>query len=63
MCNLLSRPFTFRLEEKDQRHYASFDVVVSDRWQKEVMETIFVTTNAENDRGEEAKKNKVIHSI
>lgn len=45
-----------KLTEADQELYKSFPVVISERWQQEIAETVFETINQETDRQEKSKK-------
>ena len=47
-----------QLTEADQELYKNFPLVVSERWQQEVAETVFETINADTDKIEQKKKNK-----
>lgn len=47
-----------KLTEADQELYKSFPVVISERWQQEIAETVFETINQETDRLEAKKKSK-----
>lgn len=57
-----------KMTEDDQKIYTKFSVVVSDRWQMEMMESIFQSVNAEKDKQEAkdkayyAKKGAVYYS-
>ena len=46
------------MTEKDQELYQNFPLVISERWQAEVAETVFDTINAEADKAEAKKKTK-----
>ncbi len=47
-----------QLSEADQELYKNFPLVVSERWQQEVSETVFETINLDTDKIEQKKKNK-----
>ena len=47
-----------KLTEVDQDLYKSFPVVMSERWQQEIAETVFETINQETDKIEAKKKTK-----
>lgn len=47
-----------KLTDADQELYKSFPVVISERWQQEIAETVFETINQETDRQEAKKKSK-----
>ena len=47
-----------QLSEADQELYKNFPLVVSERWQQEVAETVFETINQDTDKIEQKKKNK-----
>ncbi|XP_014284299.1 G protein-coupled receptor kinase 1 isoform X1 [Halyomorpha halys] len=47
-----------KLTEADQELYKNFPLVISERWQGEVAETVFETINQEADRLEQKKKAK-----
>ena len=49
---------TFQLTESDQELYKNFPMVVSERWQQEVAETVFEAINADTDKIEQKKKQK-----
>ena len=53
----LSTPLQ-QLTEKDQELYQNFPLVISERWQSEVAETVFETINQEADKAESKKKTK-----
>lgn len=48
----------YKLTEKDQELYQNFPLVISERWQSEVSETVFDTINQEADKIESKKKSK-----
>lgn len=50
--------FFVQLTEADQELYKNFPLVISERWQGEVAETVFETINFEADRVEQKKKAK-----
>ena len=50
--------FDRQLTEKDQELYQNFPLVISERWQAEVAETVFDTINQEADKIEAKRKNK-----
>ena len=47
-----------QLSESDQELYRNFPLVVSERWQQEVSETIFEMINQETDKIEHKRKQK-----
>ena len=47
-----------KLSEADQELYTNFPVVISERWQQEIAETVFDTINQETDKMEQKKKAK-----
>jgi len=47
-----------QLTEADQELYKNFPLVISERWQAEVAETVFDTVNAEADKTEHKKRAK-----
>jgi len=47
-----------KLTEADQDLYKNFSLVISERWQNEVAETVFETINNEADKMEQKKKAK-----
>lgn len=47
-----------KLTEADQELYKNFPLVISERWQAEVAETVFDTINHEYDKAEQKKKQK-----
>lgn len=47
-----------KLTDADQDLYKSFPVVISERWQQEIAETVFETINAETDKVEQKKRAK-----
>lgn len=46
------------MTEQDQELYKNFPLVISERWQVEVAETVFDTVNAEADKLEQKKRSK-----
>ncbi|XP_046442093.1 G protein-coupled receptor kinase 1-like [Daphnia pulex] len=48
----------YKLTEKDQELYQNFPLVISERWQSEVSDTVFDTINQEADKAEAKKKSK-----
>ncbi|RWS12294.1 G protein-coupled receptor kinase 1-like protein [Dinothrombium tinctorium] len=48
-----------KLTEADQELYKNFPVVISERWQQEISETVFDTVNQETDKIEQKKKAKM----
>lgn len=46
------------MTEADQELYKNFPLVISERWQNEVAETVFETVNFEADKMEHKKKQK-----
>jgi len=48
----------YKMTEKDQELYQNFPLVISERWQAEVAETVFDTINAEADKTEAKRKTK-----
>lgn len=48
----------YKLTEKDQELYQNFPLLISERWQSEVAETVFDTVNQEADKLESKKKAK-----
>ncbi|CAG2164423.1 unnamed protein product [Oppiella nova] len=47
-----------KLTEADQELYKNFPVVISERWQQEIAETVFETINSEADKMEQKKRAK-----
>lgn len=47
-----------KLTEADQELYKNFPLVVSERWQQEVAETVFDAINAETDKNEQKRRQK-----
>ncbi|XP_043233673.1 G protein-coupled receptor kinase 1-like [Amphibalanus amphitrite] len=47
-----------KLTDQDQDLYKNFPLVISERWQSEVAETVFDTVNAEADKLEQKKRSK-----
>merc|ERR1712083_293102 len=47
-----------KLTEADQELYKNFPLVISERWQNEVSETVFDTINHEYDKTEQKRRNK-----
>lgn len=45
-----------KLSDQDQKMWDNFHVVVSDRWQREIGETVFDQVNSESDRAEEKRR-------
>lgn len=54
----MSYVFHWQLTEADQAQYKDFPLVISERWQGEVAETVFETINQEADKMELKKKAK-----
>ncbi|KAI3389898.1 hypothetical protein SNEBB_008956 [Seison nebaliae] len=48
-----------KLSEVDQELYKNFPIVISDRWQQEITETVFDTVNVDTDKIEMKKKVKL----
>lgn len=48
----------FQLTDADQELYKNFALVISERWQNEVAETVFESVNIETDKLEQKKKAK-----
>ncbi|XP_013781792.2 G protein-coupled receptor kinase 1-like [Limulus polyphemus] len=48
-----------KLTEADQELYKNFPVVISERWQQEISETVFDTVNIESDKAEHKKRAKM----
>lgn len=48
-----------KLTDSDQELYKHFPVVISDRWQQEISETVFDAINAETDKIEMKKRAKL----
>lgn len=46
------------MTEADQELYRNFPLVVSERWQQEVAETVFDAINADTDKLEQKRKQK-----
>ena len=55
--------FCFQLNEADQEQYKNFPLVVSERWQEEVSETVFDYINAESDKTEQKRKQKELEDL
>lgn len=47
-----------QLTEADQELYKNFALIISERWQNEVAETVFESVNIETDKIEQKKKAK-----
>ncbi|CAK9293116.1 unnamed protein product [Gordionus sp. m RMFG-2023] len=47
-----------KLTESDQELYKNFPIVISERWQEEIAETMFDLVNQETDKLEQKKRNK-----
>lgn len=47
-----------QLTEADQELYKNFPLVISERWQTEVAETVFETVNLEADKSEHKRRAK-----
>ena len=47
-----------QLTEADQELYANFPLVVSERWQQEIAETVFDAVNQETDKLEQKRRPK-----
>lgn len=48
----------FQLAEPDQELYKNFNIVISERWQQEIADTVFEVVNSEADKLEQKKKAK-----
>jgi len=48
----------FQLTEADQELYKNFPLVVSDRWQNEIAETVFEVVNQEADKIESKRRHR-----
>lgn len=48
-----------QLSEGDQDLYKNFPLVISERWQQEITDTVFEVVNQETDKLESKKKSKV----
>lgn len=46
------------MTEADQELYKNFPLVVSERWQQEIAETVFETINQETDKLEQKRRQK-----
>ena len=55
---LISSSSFLQLTEADQELYKNFPLVVSERWQQEVAETVFEAINQDTDKIEQKRKNK-----
>lgn len=51
--------FYFKLTEADQEIYKDFAIVISERWQQEIVETVFDTVNTETDKVEQKRRAKM----
>jgi len=51
-----------KLTKEDEEHYENFDIFLADRWQKEIVDTIFDTVNIEADKIE-SKRPKRSNSV
>ncbi|CAF4362697.1 unnamed protein product, partial [Didymodactylos carnosus] len=47
-----------KLTEADQELYKNFPIVISERWQQEIAETVFDTVNQETDKIEQKRRAK-----
>lgn len=47
-----------QLSESDQEIYRDFPIIVSERWQQEIAETIFDVVNQETDKVEQKRRQK-----
>ena len=52
-----------QLSESDQEQYKNFPLVVSERWQEEVSETVFDYINQESDKSEQKRKQKELEDL
>jgi len=55
---LLSQYCWWQLTEADQELYKNFPLVVSDRWQNEIAETVFEVVNQEADKIESKRRHR-----
>lgn len=58
ICQILRCGMCVQLSESDQELYRDFPIVVSERWQQEIAETIFDVVNQETDKLEQKRKQK-----
>jgi beta-adrenergic-receptor kinase len=47
------------LSEQDQDIYKNFNIVISERWQQEIADTIFELVNTDTDKHEMKKRTKL----
>lgn len=52
-----------RLDEIDQRQYNYFPTVISERWQQEVCDTVFQSTNQDADVSEKTRRKSIPPNI
>ena len=52
-----------QLSDADQELYKNFPLVVSERWQEEIADTVFDYINQETDKVEQKRKQKVIDEL
>lgn len=50
--------FVFQLLDSDQELYKNFPLVISERWQQEVAETVYEAVNADTEKNEARKRAK-----
>lgn len=48
----------FQLTDADNELYKDFNIVISERWQQEIADTVFEVVNQETDKAEQKKKAK-----
>lgn len=48
----------FQLLDSDQELYKNFPLVISERWQQEVAETVYEAVNSDTDKNEARKRAK-----
>lgn len=51
----------WQLSNADQDLYRNFPLVISDRWQQEIAETVFDAVNQEADKVEQKRRHKDCH--
>lgn len=56
-CQLLMT-FVCQLLDSDQELYKNFPLVISERWQQEVAETVYDAVNSDTDKNEMRKRAK-----
>lgn len=58
LCKFSDLHCVFQLMDSDQELYKNFPLVISERWQQEVAETVYEAVNSDTDKAEARKRAK-----